>query len=111
MIRIYNEWDESKCKNLHSFCVYLKNNQMSLRLEIKKLMLERSPRVKAIDFHPHNPWVVFALYSGTLALHDYSNNVLVLIKADLHKNPGSVNFSDPSNKIHPPKELDRMRLR
>lgn len=48
---------------------------MTLRLEIKKLMLERSPRVKAIDFHPHNPWVVFALYSGTLALHDYSNNV------------------------------------
>lgn len=38
-------------------------------------MLERSPRVKAIDFHPHNPWVVFGLYSGTLALHDYSNNV------------------------------------
>jgi hypothetical protein len=40
-------------------------------------MLERSPRVKAIDFHPNNSWVVFGLYSGTLALHDYSNNVLL----------------------------------
>jgi coatomer subunit beta' len=50
---------------------------MSLRLEIKKKMLERSPRVKAIDFHLTNSWVVFGLYSGTLALHDYQNNVLV----------------------------------
>lgn len=48
---------------------------MSLRLEIKKKMLERSPRVKAIDFHPLNTWVVFGLYSGTLSLYDYSNNV------------------------------------
>ncbi len=38
-------------------------------------MLERSPRVKAIDFHPINTWVVFGLYSGTLSLNDYSNNV------------------------------------
>ena len=48
---------------------------MSLRLEVKKLMLERSPRVKSIDFHPINPWIVFGLYSGTLSLYDYSNNV------------------------------------
>lgn len=40
-------------------------------------MLERSPRVKAIDFHPNNPWIVFGLYSGTLALYDYSNNVRI----------------------------------
>jgi coatomer subunit beta' len=53
---------------------------MSLRLEVKKLMLERSPRVKAIDFHPVNPWVVFGLYSGTLSLYDYSNNVKVILK-------------------------------
>ena len=48
---------------------------MSLRLEIRKKMVERSPRVKAIDFHNTNTWVVFGLYSGTIALHDYSNNV------------------------------------
>ena len=38
-------------------------------------MLERSPRVKSIDFHQSNSWVVLGLYSGTIALHDYSNNV------------------------------------
>ena len=48
---------------------------MSLRLEIKKKMMERSPRVKSIDFHNQNSWVAFGLYSGTIALHDYSNNV------------------------------------
>jgi hypothetical protein len=53
---------------------------MSLRLEIKKKMMERSPRVKAIDFHHQNTWVVFGLYSGTLALHDYSNNVIFFLE-------------------------------
>lgn len=48
---------------------------MSLRLEIQKKMMERSPRVKALDFHSEHPWIVFGLYSGTLGLYDYSNNV------------------------------------
>ena len=65
---------------------------MTLRLEIKKLMLERSPRVKAIDFHPHNSWVVFGLYSGTLALHDYSNNVRLCIIKDMYKDFVSIHF-------------------
>jgi hypothetical protein len=51
---------------------------MSLRLEIKKKMVERSPRVKAIDFHANNSWVVLGLYSGTLVLNDYSNNVSII---------------------------------
>ena len=52
---------------------------MSLKLEIKKKMLERSPRVKALDFHPEFTWVVLGLYSGTLALHDYSTNVITIL--------------------------------
>lgn len=48
---------------------------MSLKLEIQKKSLERSPRVKAMDFHNENPWVVYGLYSGTLALYDYNTNV------------------------------------
>ena len=64
---------------------------MSLRLEIQKKMLERSPRVKAIDFHSENPWVVFGLYSGTLGLYDYSTNVLFLSFPDI--NPHNLSFS------------------
>ncbi len=50
---------------------------MPLLLEVKKKMLERSPRVKALDFHPVNKWVVFALYSGCLSLHDYSTSTCI----------------------------------
>ena len=52
---------------------------MTLRLEIQKKMLERSPRVKAIDFHTDHPWLVIGLYSGTLALYDYTSNVPPLL--------------------------------
>lgn len=67
---------------------------MSLRLEIKKKMLERSPRVKAIDFHNENPWVVFGLYSGTLSLYDYSNNVSIIVRIGIHKDPIGFNVSN-----------------
>ncbi len=67
---------------------------MSLRLEIKKKMLERSPRVKAIDFHNENPWVVFGLYSGTLSLYDYSNNVSIIIRIGIHKDAIGFNVSN-----------------
>lgn len=42
-------------------------------------MVERSPRVKAMDFHPELSWVMLGLYSGTIALHDYSTNVQLLL--------------------------------
>jgi hypothetical protein len=50
---------------------------MSLKLEIQKKSLERSPRVKALDFHRDNTWVVYGLYSGSISLHDYSTNVSI----------------------------------
>ena len=34
---------------------------------------------KPLDFHPEFTWVVFGLYSGTLALHDYSTNVITIL--------------------------------
>jgi coatomer subunit beta' len=52
---------------------------MSLKLEIQKKSLERSPRVKALDFHHDNTWVVSGLYSGTITLHDYSTNVYPIL--------------------------------
>lgn len=79
---------------------------MSLRLEIKKKMLERSPRVKAIDFHTENPWVVFGLYSGTLSLYDYSNNVKIIIVLDIDKNIIGFNLSSSNCEIFKQKTLD-----
>lgn len=37
---------------------------MPLRLEIKKKLSARSERVKSVDFHPNEPWILAALYSG-----------------------------------------------
>lgn len=44
---------------------------MSLRLDIKKKLLAHSPRVKSVDFHPELPWILSALYNGSVAIHDY----------------------------------------
>lgn len=39
---------------------------MPLRLEIKRLLSNRSERVKAVDFHPTEPWLLTALYNGNV---------------------------------------------
>ena len=66
---------------------------MSLRLEIQKKMVERSPRVKAIDFHSENPWIVVGLYSGTLGIYDYSSNVFYLLIKDFCKDHLGISIS------------------
>ncbi|KAJ0391616.1 hypothetical protein P43SY_004683 [Pythium insidiosum] len=38
---------------------------MPLRLDIKRKLNSRSERVKSVDFHPTEPWVLSALYSGS----------------------------------------------
>ncbi|CAN0388589.1 unnamed protein product, partial [Scytosiphon promiscuus] len=42
-----------------------------LRLEIKKLLSSRSDRVKCVDIHPTEPWVLSALYNGHVFIWDY----------------------------------------
>lgn len=50
---------------------------MPLRLDIKKKLSARSDRVKCVDFHPTEPWVLSALYSGNIFLWDYNTQTLV----------------------------------
>ena len=42
-----------------------------MKLEIKKKLVVRSERVKSVQLHPTLPWVVSALYSGNVTIHDY----------------------------------------
>jgi WD40 repeat protein len=72
---------------------------MSLKLEIQKKSLERSPRVKALDFHNENTWVVYGLYSGTLSLYDYNTNVFSIIILVLHPDHLSISISCKSSSI------------
>ena len=48
-----------------------------MKLEIKKKLLSRSERVKAVELHPTLPWVLIALYSGNVSIFDYNTQASV----------------------------------
>lgn len=50
---------------------------MPLRLEIKRKLAARSERVKCVDFHPSEPWILAALYTGHIFLWNYQTQTLV----------------------------------
>ncbi|KAK6589449.1 coatomer complex beta [Cryptosporidium xiaoi] len=50
---------------------------MPLRLDIKKKLQTSSERVKSIDFHSTEPWILSGLYSGTITVYDYETQSLV----------------------------------
>mmetsp|Transcript_24990 Transcript_24990/g.53230 ORF Transcript_24990/g.53230 Transcript_24990/m.53230 type:complete len:963 (+) Transcript_24990:92-2980(+) len=50
---------------------------MPLRLDIKKKLSASSERVKSVDLHPTEPWVLAALYSGNVMIWDFESGSLV----------------------------------
>jgi|TARA_B100000795_G_scaffold39946_1_gene26287 coatomer subunit beta' len=50
---------------------------MPLRLAVKVKLQKRSERVKWIDVHPQEPWILTALYSGRLFIWNYETETLV----------------------------------
>jgi len=50
---------------------------MPLRLDIKKKLSASSERVKSVDLHPTESWVLAALYSGNVMIWDYESGSLV----------------------------------
>jgi coatomer subunit beta' len=60
-----------------------------LKLEIKRVMSARSDRVKCVDIHPTEPWVVAALYTGHIFLWNYQNETLIK-SFKVSKVPGSL---------------------
>jgi len=47
-----------------------------LRLDIKKKLSASSERVKSVDLHNSDPWVLAALYSGNVMIWDYESGSL-----------------------------------
>lgn len=41
-------------------------NSANFMFKIQRQLFARSERVKGIDFHPVEPWILTTLYSGTL---------------------------------------------
>ena len=65
------------------FCLALfsfekKNHSLwqPLRLDIKKKLSASSERVKSVDLHNTEPWVLAALYSGNVMIWDYESGSL-----------------------------------
>ncbi|TPP64734.1 Coatomer subunit beta' [Fasciola gigantica] len=50
---------------------------MPLRLDIKRKLLSRSDRVKALDLHPTEPWICAALYNGTVHVWNIETQQLI----------------------------------
>ena len=50
---------------------------MPLRLDIKREFAQRSERVKSVDFHDSEPWLLAALYNGHVCIWNYSTQTLV----------------------------------
>mmetsp|Transcript_1616 Transcript_1616/g.4851 ORF Transcript_1616/g.4851 Transcript_1616/m.4851 type:complete len:916 (+) Transcript_1616:266-3013(+) len=50
---------------------------MPLRLEVKKELIARSERVKCVDIHPTEPWVLSCLYDGTMHIYNYATESVV----------------------------------
>ncbi|KAI3738358.1 hypothetical protein L2E82_28387 [Cichorium intybus] len=47
----------------------------SSAFEIKKTFVQKSGRVKSVDLHPTEPWVLLGLYSGNVAIWNFSSQV------------------------------------
>ncbi|XP_068173857.1 coatomer subunit beta'-like [Antennarius striatus] len=50
---------------------------MPLRLDIKRKLTARSDRVKSVDLHPTEPWMVISLYSGTVVVWNHETQMMV----------------------------------
>jgi WD40 repeat protein len=61
---------------LSFFSVFLSSHNQPLRLDIKKKLSASSERVKSVDLHSSEPWVLAALYSGNVMIWDYESGSL-----------------------------------
>ena len=50
---------------------------MPSKFELKKVLQARSERVKHVDFHGDQPWLLTALYSGNLSIWDLESQSLI----------------------------------
>lgn len=50
---------------------------MPLRLDIKRKLTARSDRVKSVDLHPTEPWMLCSLYNGNINVWNHENQQLV----------------------------------
>ncbi|MBZ3872595.1 Coatomer subunit beta' [Sciurus carolinensis] len=52
-------------------------NVKPLRLDIKRKLTARSDRVKSVDLHPTEPWMLASLYNGSVCVWNHETQTLV----------------------------------
>ncbi|XP_042901558.1 coatomer subunit beta' [Parasteatoda tepidariorum] len=50
---------------------------MPLKLDVKRKLLARSDRVKCVDLHPTEPWMLASLYNGNVHVWNHESQLLV----------------------------------
>ena len=72
--------------------------------KIQRQLFARSERVKGIDFHPVEPWILTTLYSGMFPSADGTLPVLMhlLSRACLHMVVRDSSMHAPPNLLHLP---------
>lgn len=50
---------------------------MPLKLDVKRKLLARSDRVKCVDLHPSEPWMLASLYNGNVHVWNHESQLLV----------------------------------
>ncbi|KAF9011330.1 coatomer WD associated region-domain-containing protein [Cyathus striatus] len=45
--------------------------------EVNRKLLSRSDRVKSVDFHPTEPWLLTGLYNGQVHIHNHNTGALI----------------------------------
>ena len=48
-----------------------------LRLDIKRKLSARSDRVKSVDLHPSEPWMLASLYNGNIHIWNFESQVFM----------------------------------
>lgn len=50
---------------------------MPLRLDVKRKLSARSDRVKSVDLHPNEPWMLASLYNGNVHVWNHESQTLI----------------------------------
>ncbi|KAF5839138.1 coatomer WD associated region-domain-containing protein [Dunaliella salina] len=48
-----------------------------MKFEIKRQLLQRTDRVKGVELHPSEPWLMANLYNGNVLIYNYTDTTLV----------------------------------
>lgn len=63
--------------------------------------MQRSERVKGVEIHPTEPWLLTNLYNGSVVIWDYQNNAVVK-SFEVSELPGELSANDWSNRWRGP---------